>query len=156
MDLRTTSRAEASASRQNLGFGNQGPDQGYALKIVQFFQDRVYLASNEEWNDAAKAAVIVGLKRASLFGRAPSRYDIEAGFAYGGIFDPEPASDLVKFRIKILKNLSASHDYLMQRSIADSIPAEKLKQGLKKIQEDYQNDWRSIIDTAVLQRNETL
>ena len=59
-------------SRQNLGFGNQGPDQGYALKIVQFFRDRVYLASSEEWNDAAKAAVIVGLKRASLFGRAPS------------------------------------------------------------------------------------
>ena len=100
--------------------------------------------------------MIVGLKRASLFGRAPSRYDIEAGFCLWGYFDPEPASDLVKFRIKILKNLSASHDYLMQRSIADSIPAEKLKQELKKIQEDYQNDWRSIIDTAVLQRNETL
>jgi len=144
------------ASRQNLGFGNQGPDQGYALKIVQFFRDRVYLASSEEWNDAAKAAVIVGLKRASLFGRAPSRYDIEAAFCLWGYFDPEPASDLVEFRITILKNLSASHDYLLQRSIADSIPTEKLKQELKRIQEDYQNDWRSIIDTTILQRNETL
>ena len=100
--------------------------------------------------------MIVGLKRASLFGRAPSRYDVEAAFCLWGYFDPEPASDLVEFRITTLKNLGASHDYLLQRSIADCIPTEKLKQELKKIQEDYQNDWRSIIDTTILQRNEIL
>ena len=147
---------QKSASGRNQGFGNQGPDQGYALKLVQYFRDRVYLSSNEEWHDAAEAAVVVGLKRASLLGRAPSRYDLEAAFCLWGYFDPEPDSDLVDFRIAILRNLSATHNYLLRRTIADSIPSEKLKQGLGEIQESYQDDWRTLIDISILQRIEIL
>tara|TARA_B100000131_G_scaffold322523_1_gene376754 strand:+ start:1914 stop:2462 length:549 start_codon:yes stop_codon:yes gene_type:complete len=147
---------QKSISRRNQGFGNQGPDQGYALKIVQYFRDRVYLSGDEEWHDVAEAAVLVGLKRASLFGRAPSRYDLEAAFCLWGYFDPEPDSDLVDFRVKTLKNLSATHNYLLRRVIADSIPVDKLKQELREIQESYQNNWRTLIDASTIQRIETL
>ena len=143
-------------SRKNLGFGNQGPDQGYALKVVQYFQDRVYLSASEEWSDAAEAAVIIGLKRASLLGRAPSRYDLEAAFCLWGYFDPEPEYDLVELRMRILNNLGASHNYLLRRAIADCVPADKLKQKLEQILENYQQDWRSMVDMSVVQRIETL
>ncbi len=144
------------ASRQNSGFGNQGPDQGYALKVVQYFRDKVYLSITEEWSDAAEVAVIIGLKRASLFGRAPSRYDLEAAFCIWGYFDPAPDSGLVELRTKILRNLGATHNYLLRRTIADSVASHILKEGLEKIQQKYQDDWRTMIDTSILQKAETL
>ncbi len=143
---------QTSALPRNARFGNQGPDQGYALKIVRHFRDKVYLTSSEEWKDAAEVAVIVGLKRASLFGRAPSRYDLEAGFCIWGFFDPEPDSELVKLRRDKLKNIGAVHNYLLQRSIADSIPPDVLKEDLEIIRENYEGGWQSMIDASILQR----
>ena len=140
------------ASPRNTGFGNQGPDQGYALKIVQHFRSKVYLADSEEWDDAAEVAVIIGLKRASLFGRAPSRYDLEAAFCIWGFFDPTPDSDLLALRLEKLKHLGAAHNYLLRRAIADSVPSDALRREVEKIQEAYGEGWESMIDTAILNR----
>tara|TARA_B100000953_G_C17782920_1_gene346209 strand:- start:6 stop:554 length:549 start_codon:yes stop_codon:yes gene_type:complete len=147
---------QKSVLQRNSGFGNQGPDQGYALKIVQYFRDKVYLTSSEEWSDAAEAAVIVGLKRASLFGRAPSRYDLEAAFCIWGFFDPEPDSDLVELRFEKLRNVGATHNYLLRRAIADSVPPEALREELEKIQENYDGGWQSMIDISIFQKAEIL
>ncbi len=147
---------QTSALPRNSRFGNQGPDQGYALKIVQYFRDEVYLTSSEEWKDAAGVAVIVGLKRASLLGRAPSRYDLEAGFCIWGYFDSTPDPKLVELRLDKLKNIGATHNYLLQRSIADSVPSNVLKEDLERIQQNYVENWQSMIDISMLQRTEIL
>ena len=143
---------QKAAPPRNAGFGNQGPDQGYALKIVQHFRDKVYLADSEEWDDAAEVAVIIGLKRASLFGRAPSRYDLEAAFCIWGFFDPKPDSDLLALRLEKLKHLGAAHNYLLRRDVADSVPSDVLKREVEKIHEAYEEGWKPMIDTAILNR----
>ncbi|MDG1845554.1 MAG: hypothetical protein P8J01_04085 [Acidimicrobiales bacterium] len=145
---------QKSASSKNSRFGYQGPDQGYALKIVQYFHERVYLTSDERWTDAAQTAVVVGLKRASLFGRAPTRFDLEAAFCLWGFFDPTPDVELVELRIDNLTNIGTSHNYLQRRVVADCIPVDGLKQGLEKILESYTNDWHSLIDVSILGKPE--
>jgi hypothetical protein len=147
---------QKSASSKNSRFGYQGPDQGYALKIVQYFRENIYLTSDERWSDAAETAVVVGLKRASLFGRAPTRFDLEAGFCLWGFFDSTPAAELVELRIDILANIGTSHNYFQRRLVADCIPADGLKQGLEEILESYTNDWRSLIDVLILGKSEAL
>src|SRR5690349_5459217 len=55
-------------------FGNPGPDQGYGLKLARRFEDRLQLAPGDDVEDAIAGCLGVGLKRASLFGRAPVIY----------------------------------------------------------------------------------
>ena len=52
--------------------GNQGPDQGYAIKLAKAFAGDLILVSGEHAADALDGAVAVGLRRASMFGRARS------------------------------------------------------------------------------------
>ena len=78
--------------------GHPGPDQGYALRLVKQFKDKVFLVSGEHWEDASEVAVLTALKRASLFGRAPCTFDIEVGLCIWGYFDPNPEDELVDLR----------------------------------------------------------
>ena len=36
------------------GMGHPGPDQGYALRLVKQFKDKVFLVSGEHWEDASE------------------------------------------------------------------------------------------------------
>ena len=39
------------------GTGHPGPDQGYALRLVKDFKDKIFLFPGEHWQDASEVAV---------------------------------------------------------------------------------------------------
>src|SRR2546421_3712367 len=93
-------------------FGYQGPDQGYALRLADFYRDAVTLAPSEEWDDVMRGCVAVALRRASIFGRAPVRDDIEVALlAWGFLPDGIPA-ELVDRLVRSRRPLFAAvqHD----------------------------------------------
>ncbi|MGI9624986.1 MAG: hypothetical protein ACR2PK_19320 [Acidimicrobiales bacterium] len=132
------------------GLGNQGPDQGYALKLVKAFESRVHLAEGERWEDAAAGGVLVALKRASLFGRAPVTQDLEIAFSLFGFLDPSPDPELVSARRQGFDRVDNPHHYLERRRIADSVPAELLKSSPSAVASVYSDDWTALIDLDVL------
>ena len=105
-------------------FGTPGPDQGYALTLAARFVDRLDLADGEHKEDAVAGCVGVGLRRASLFGRAPVIHDLDLAFTIFGYLGGAPA-DLVAFRAPLLQG--AAHDYWAQRDVADKVKEPTLR-----------------------------
>jgi hypothetical protein len=104
--------------------GTQGPDQGYALRLAQFFVDRLHLASGENKGDVMAACLPIAGRRASLFGRAPVIHDLELAFGIWGTLADAPA-DLLDYRRE--RFFGAAHDYWRQREIADQVPEATLR-----------------------------
>ncbi len=126
--------------------GSAGPDQGYAVKLARHFKDRLQLAPHEHSEDAVAGCLAVGLKRASLFGRAPVIYDLELAYTLWGFLGSAP-SDLVDFRVPLFE--AASHHYEDQRRIADSVPEATLRLTPGQVSERIK-DWRSLISVAAV------
>ncbi len=104
--------------------GNQGPDQGYALRLAQFFVDRLHLGEGESKGDAMAGCLAVAGRRSSLFGRAPVVHDLELAFGIWGYLGDAPA-DLMEYRRE--RFFGAGHDYWRQREIANQIPEATLR-----------------------------
>lgn len=132
------------------GFGRQGPDQGYVYKLVGQYHDQVHLAPGEEWADVADAAVLIALKRASIFGRAPVKYDVEVALRVWGLFDPQPDPALVELRREAFAGVGDPHHYLEARHLVDSVPEEALRKTPELVERQYERAWDVQIDTAVL------
>lgn len=105
-------------------FGNQGPDQGYALALADRFHGRLVLVEGEDTHDVVAGCIGVATARASLFGRAPVVYDLDLAFGLFGYLDPAPA-DLVEFRMPIFAG--AGHHYWDQRAIVGLVPDSTLR-----------------------------
>lgn len=129
------------------GFGWQGPDQGYALLLARRFEDELVLTDGESAADASAGAVVVALKRASLFGRAPMRHDLTVGFAAWGFLTPAPG-DLVALRRSLFEGVAHEHHYAERLRIGDFVPAGVLRQPHTAVVEAAAADWRSVLDTA--------
>jgi len=123
-------------------FGNQGPDQGYAMVLAERFHGRLLLTDNEDEHDVMAGCLGVGLARASLFGRAPVIHDLELAYGLWGYLDKPPA-DLVAFRQPLFAG--ASHHYWDQRSIADLVPEATLRL-LPAAARQRVGEWRSLIN----------
>lgn len=123
--------------------GNQGPDQGYVFKLVPLFADQLHLADGEERADVVAGVVVVALKRASLFGRAPVVHDLTVAFTLWGFLDPKPPAELVALRRRLFSETRNPHHYLDQRGIADAVPSAVLRQPPAAVANQYQSDWRS-------------
>ncbi len=61
-------------------FGSQGPDQGFILRMLDGFRSRLRLVAGESLADVNEGCMRIGLKRASLFGRAPVVHDLTVAF----------------------------------------------------------------------------
>ena len=122
-------------------FGNQGPDQGYALTLARRFEDRLQLAEGEHKEDAVAGCVGVATKRASLFGRAPVIYDLELAFTLWG-FLGTPPDYLVEFRKPLFEG--ARHHYWDQRHIAGVVPDETLRLTPQQVRERLVQ-WREML-----------
>ena len=133
------------------GVGFQGPDQGYALTLVRQFEDEVILQTGERWEDVAKAAVLIGLKRASIFTRAPVRHDLEIAFTLWGYFDDKPDPDLVALRREAFAEVANPHHYLEARRVTAAVGANALRVTPDQALERYSSDWRLQIDTEVFE-----
>lgn len=106
------------------GFGNPGPDQGFGLKLARRFADRLRLQPGEHADDVVAGALLIGLKRAALFGRAPVSHDFDLAYRLFGCLDDAPA-EVAAWRRALFAG--AAHDYWAQRRVVDAVPDEVLR-----------------------------
>jgi hypothetical protein len=67
---------------------------------------------------------LVASKRAALFGRGPSIYDVRFALNLWCFLDPDAPADLRAVRRSLFSSLS--HDYVAQRALVDAVPEETL------------------------------
>lgn len=142
----------ADTDRQPAGdrLGNQGPDQGYALKLARLVEPELSLVDGEHARDALAGIVAVGLKRASLLGRAPVIHDLRIGATLFGYLDPTADPALVRLRKGLFEEVGHFHHYAELRHIADMVPAAVLRQTPQQVAARYESDWRDqlVLDDA--------
>lgn len=105
-------------------FGTPGPDQGFALKLVRSWEDKLVLAPGEDREDVIAGAVAVAMRRSGQFGRAPVTFDIEHALALWG-FLTTAGTDLTSYRRTLFEG--CAHEYQRQRDIADHVPEHTLR-----------------------------
>lgn len=124
----TTSRpAELTVPSPPRGrsVGTPGPDSGFALRLARRLEHEVRLTEGESVHDVVLGAALVASKRAALFGRAPSVYDVRAALNLWGFLDDGAPADLVARRRAAFS--SVSHDYVAQRALVDSVDEALLR-----------------------------
>lgn len=127
-----------SAQPRGRRLGSPGPDQGYALLLAQRFEGKLRLAPGEDEHDALAAAVAVALRRASIYGRAPVKHDLELALGLFGFLDDAPP-ELIAWRRKAFRG--ASHDYWEQREIVDDLPEATLRMTPADVRRRL-NEWK--------------
>jgi hypothetical protein len=127
------------------GLGFQGPDQGYALRLAARFRPQLVLSDAERAEDAITGCTAIGMRRASLFGRAPVIHDLRIAFTIWGFLDPAPAADLVALRVKTFEALADPHHYDAVRALVDSVPEETLRMTPAEVNEIYSVSWRHLL-----------
>lgn len=125
--------------------GNQGPDQGFALRIASRLTPEIRLQPGEKLDDAVRGCVNIALKRASLFSRAPVVHDLRMAFTMWGFFDELPPADLVDRRRALFEGVGNTvHHYAEGRRIADLVPEETLRLTPAQLAERYPAHWREL------------
>ncbi len=122
--------------------GNQGPDQGYVLKLAKRFSDQLVLRPGEHAADAIDGACAVALRRASLYGRGPIAADVELGLGLFG-FLGEAADELVELRRELFDEVHhTTIHYFSAREIADTVPEGTLRMGLDEVVAACARGWK--------------
>jgi hypothetical protein len=137
------------------GGGHQGPDQGYALKLVARFESEVSLRPGEHWPDVAAGAAAIAMKRASLFGRAPVRDDVEMALTMWGFLDDAPPSELVELRREAFAGIGSFHHYLEVRRLVGAVPTKTLRSAPLHVFQSYSSDWSLQLDLDALSDDES-
>jgi hypothetical protein len=134
----------AEDRRQPQGdlLGSPGPDQGYALKLARLIEPDLHLAEGEHARDALAGIVAVGLKRASLLGRAPVVHDLRVAATIFGFLDPGADPELVNLRRELFEEVGHFHHYMELRGIADLVPGEVLRGTPQQVEDAYRAGWR--------------
>lgn len=134
----------AGEHRQPTGdlLGNPGPDQGYALKLARLLEPELQLAEGEHAKDALAGIVAVGVKRASVLGRAPVIHDLRVAATLFGFLDAGADPDLVRLRRELFEEVSHFHHYMELRRLVDLVPADVLRLTPDEVQRRYAAGWR--------------
>ncbi len=106
------------------GVGTAGPDQGYALLLARRFVGKFRTAEGESPDDAVASILLVALRRAAVFGRAPVLHDLGLGFTLAGYLG-DPPQDLVEWRCERFRG--ASHDDWAVRELGLGVPESTLR-----------------------------
>jgi hypothetical protein len=130
------------------GLGFQGPDQGYALRLASRFGPQLVLSDAEREDDVVTGCTAIGLRRASLFGRAPVIHDLRIAFTIWGFLDPAPAAELVAYRLKMFEGVADSHHYEELRALVDSIPESTLRMSQAEVNEIYSVSWKHLLGVS--------
>jgi hypothetical protein len=123
------------------GRGSPGPDQGYALHLARRFFDRLVLTKGEAPEDVLVGAVVIALRRASLFGRAPITGDIELALQCFSYLSVAPKELLA---VRSQRFGGVAHDYWAQRVLAEQIPESTLRRSPSSVASNL-DDWRELI-----------
>jgi hypothetical protein len=145
--------AELGGAGQPTGklLGAQGPDQGYGLVLANRMRDRLHLQAGEHADDAVAACLAIGLRRASIFGRAPVIHDLTMAFTMWGFLDASPPADLAATRKRVFAEVASNHHYAERRAIADAVPEATLRMTPQKVAAASPADWRALtgwVETA--------
>ena len=122
-------------------FGYPGPDQGYGMLLAEQFEERLELAEGERAEDAIAGCTGVGLRRASILGRAPVKQDMEMAFTIWGFLGDAPA-ELVEMRKPLFQGTAKA--YLDQRAIVDRVAETALRSTPAAVREVLRSDWHSL------------
>ena len=125
--------------------GYQGPDQGFGIKIANTFRSKLHLAAGESADDVVKGCLGIGLKRASLFSRAPVVHDFTIAFTVWGFLDANPPADLVAMRSPLFRGAAGHHGYHHQRHLADMAPESTLRMTPQQAAAAYPGRWRDLV-----------
>ena len=126
------------------GLGNQGPDQGYLLKLAEGFEDPIVLGLGERIEDVMAGCCAVALRRASLFGRAPVMNDLRLAlelFGFLGVADEEQVS----WRRRMLAGAAGHHGYQVKLRLADLVPESTLRSTPAAVAESRAENWRTLL-----------
>jgi hypothetical protein len=104
--------------------GTPGTDAGFAMRLARRFEHSLKLTEGETEHDVLLGCALIAARRAALYGRAPSIYDVQVALALWGFLVDAPA-DLVAARR--LAFSSVSHDYVAQRALVDATPDSSLR-----------------------------
>jgi hypothetical protein len=129
---------------EGAAYGNQGPDQGYALKLAERFRGGLHLAPGESEDDVLAGCVAVALRRASLFGRAPVVHDLRVAFELFGFLDEAADDELVAFRSPLFAELANPHHYLEVRHVVSGVPEESLRLSPEAVRA-RRAEWRALV-----------
>jgi hypothetical protein len=126
--------------------GAPGPDQGYLLKLVPLLRDQLVLAPGEDRRDAEAGGVVVALKRAAIFGRAPILADLRVAYRLWGLLSSSAPAELVAERTKRFEGVhhTAQH-YPELRAVADAVPEGTLRLTPAEVDARHAADWRSLL-----------
>ena len=128
------------------GLGVPGPDQGYALKLADEVFRPLLKTGAVHAADAIAGCLGIALKRASLFGRAPTAHDLRAAFAMWGFLDDAPPKELVTLRESWFAEVANPHHYQEGRRIVDAVTEDVLRRSHTDIEATYAaGDWQALI-----------
>ena len=138
----------ADDHRQPVGdlLGSPGPDQGYALRLARLLEPELHLVDGEHAKDALAGIVAIGLKRASVLGRAPVMHDLRIAATLFGFLDGAPDPELVELRKRLFEEVSHFHHYMELRRLVDIVPASVLRQAPAQVSQAYAAGWRDQLD----------
>lgn len=122
--------------------GNQGPDQGYVLKLAERFRGDLQLKPGEHASDALTGCCAVALRRASLYGRAPVSGDLEIALRIFGYLDDAPADLVTLRREKFAEVHHETIHYFAAREIADMVPESTLRMSPAEVASAHAADWK--------------
>jgi hypothetical protein len=123
----TTNRpAELSTPTASRGksVGTPGTDAGFAMRLARRVAGDLKLTEGEDEHDVLFGVALIAARRAALYGRAPSIYDVQLALALWGYLVEAPPELIVARQLAFA---SVSHDYVAQRALADSIPEASLR-----------------------------
>lgn len=132
-----------SAQPSGPALGNQGPDQGYVLKLAASLKDELVLAPGEHAADALEGATAVALRRASLYGRAPMIEDLKIALTLFGYLGPAPDDQVAMRRALFDEVHHSTIHYFAAREIADLVPEATLRMSLGGVTAASAADWKA-------------
>ncbi len=136
--------------RQPAGerLGYQGPDQGYIMTLAHRAHGRVRVTADEQVEDALRGCSLIALRRASMYGRAPSVYDLNLALSLWGYLSDAPPADLVSVRKELFIGVGHVHHYKEGRALADMIPESTLRMTPTDVAAQFATGWRSLTGFA--------
>jgi hypothetical protein len=107
--------------------GTPGPDSGFALRLAHRFGPELELGEGESEHDVVLGVALIASKRAALYGRAPSVYDVRHALMLWCFLDEDVPAELGQARRAAFSAIS--HDYVAQRELVDAVPDDVLRLG---------------------------
>lgn len=125
--------------------GYQGPDQGFGLKLANRFVPRLQLTPGEDPADVVKGCLGIGLRRASLFSRAPVVHDFTIAYTIWGFLDANAPAEQVAERRTRFTGLGHGHHYTEARHLVDIVPEATLRMTPQEVAAAYPARWRELV-----------